>query len=87
MSKQKRLSKWGHSVGVRIPKSILDMAGFNSDDEVHISCVPLDNGEQGILISGSKGSKVAEKDKELYDRLKRIEELLALQNKNTAPIF
>jgi antitoxin component of MazEF toxin-antitoxin module len=86
MSKQKRLSKWGNSVGVRIPKSILDMAGFSTDDDVYISCVPLDNGEQGILISKAQGSKAAEKDKELYDTLKRIEELVAKQNKNT-PLF
>lgn len=87
MSKQKRLSKWGNSVGVRIPKSILDMAGFDSDDDVYISCVPLDNGEQGILISGTQGSKVAEKDKELYDTLRRIEALVAQQSKSASPLF
>ena len=87
MTKQKRLSKWGNSVGVRIPRSILDMAGFDSDDHVYISCVPLDNGEQGILISGTQGSKVAEKNKEMYDTLKRIEDLVVQQSKSTSPIF
>lgn len=77
MAKQKRLSKWGNSVGIRIPRSILDMAGFDSDDHVYINCVPLDNGEQGILISRTQGSKVAEKNKELYDTLRRIEALVA----------
>lgn len=80
MSKQKRLSKWGNSVGVRLPKSILEMSGLEIDDDVFISCIPLENGEQGILISGSKGIKVAEKDKDLYDSVKRIENLLKQNN-------
>jgi antitoxin component of MazEF toxin-antitoxin module len=80
MSKEKRLSKWGNSAGVRIPKSVLQMASLDIDDEIFISCVPLDNGEQGILISGSRNGKVAEKDKEISERLKKIEDLLYRQN-------
>lgn len=80
MSKQKRLSKWGNSVGVRIPKSVLGMTGMEVEDDIDINCVQLDNGEQGILITGKGGGGVAKNSDDLYNKLENIEKILKERN-------
>lgn len=32
-----RLQKWGNSQGIRIPKTILDLANFSDNEEINIS--------------------------------------------------
>lgn len=51
MSKSKRITKWGNSAGIRLPKDILNQSGLNLEDDVKMEVVQLDDGNNAILIS------------------------------------
>lgn len=53
-----KLQKWGNSVGVRIPSSILKSLNIKTDDVVNIEQI-----EDKIMISISKNKKISLKDR------------------------
>lgn len=71
MSK-KRISKWGNSAGIRIPKEILSMTDFDINDEVYIKCVELTDGHQGILITSDRDANALSGDIKVYELLQQI---------------
>lgn len=58
-----KLQKWGNSLGIRIPKNILDSLDFKEGDSLLINQV-----DEKILISKSKKKKISLK--ELFDKYK-----------------
>lgn len=53
-----KLQKWGNSVGVRIPSSILKSLNIKANDVVNIEQV-----EEKIMISIAKNKKISLKDR------------------------
>ncbi len=53
-----KLQKWGNSVGVRIPSSILKSLNIKTNDVVNIEQI-----EDKIMISISKNKKISLKDR------------------------
>jgi antitoxin component of MazEF toxin-antitoxin module len=45
-----RLSRWGHSTGLRVPRHVLECAGLRAGDEVYVRA--LENGD--VLIRAVK---------------------------------
>jgi antitoxin MazE len=45
-----RLTRWGNSVGVRLPKSVLEAAGLNEGDYCQVRLLDCKRGLNTLLI-------------------------------------
>lgn len=78
-----KISKWGNSSGIRIPKSLMAIAGLSTDDEINLNIVNLDNGERGILIAKSNlnFTDFNLSNKELLEHIIELKNLIENKNK------